>query len=105
MPEELTLEQEFRDFFESCIQLLLKKNHDYGDSWKDYRPETITDHIRAKAQRVAQLEELARTGATPAIPEDIPGELRDIVNYSVFRFLKMDEYDERSAQNRSERGS
>lgn len=41
------LEQYFRVYFEECIQLMLLKNHDYGNSWLSDRPTTLTEQKRS----------------------------------------------------------
>ena len=42
----------------------IQKNHDYGDSWRKMRTTVIslTDKIRAKAERIANIEDLQMQG-------------------------------------------
>ena len=42
-------------------RLLLAKNHDYGEAWRQMRVASITDLILMKLHRVKQLETLAAT--------------------------------------------
>ena len=71
-----------------CQALMLRKNHDYGDSWKHMRIISITDQMVTKAQRLLQLEELEATGKSSEVAEGPESEYRDIVNYAIFESLK-----------------
>jgi hypothetical protein len=64
---------------------LLKKNHDYGEAWRDMRVTSFTDLILMKLLRIKQIEDNA--GATQ-ISEGVDGGYEDMVNYSVFALIK-----------------
>lgn len=84
--------QELRGFFwavfTQCTDLMLKKNHDYGNSWYDDRATTITDTIRHKLDRIRRLEDLRANGEQAEVAEGIESELFDCINYCVFRIIK-----------------
>lgn len=64
----------------------MKKTHDYGTAWRILRPESITDQIFIKAQRIRTLEEKK----VSKVGEDITGEYIGIVNYCVIALMQID---------------
>jgi len=67
---------------------MLKKNHDYGEAWRDMRIASLTDLILMKLLRIKQIED--NKGKT-MVSEGIDSGYRDIVNYAAFALIKMDE--------------
>jgi hypothetical protein len=70
---------------EHTRQLMLDKNHDYGEAWRDMRVSSFTDLILMKLLRIKQIEDNA--GLT-LVSEGIDANYRDILNYSVFALIK-----------------
>ncbi len=70
-------------------ELMLRKNHDYGESWKEMRPASITDQILVKVLRIRRLEELQAKGEQALVAEGIESEYVDILNYAVFGVLRL----------------
>lgn len=68
--------------------LLLAKNHDYGEAWRDMRVSSYVDLILMKILRTKQIEDL--DGAT-LVSEGIDANYMDMVNYSVFAVIKLTE--------------
>lgn len=68
--------------------LMLKKNHDYGEAWRDMRVSSITDLILMKLLRIKQIEE--NEGKT-LISEGLKSNYQDILNYSVFALILLNE--------------
>src|SRR5690606_10022692 len=68
--------------------LMLKKNHDYGEAWRDMSQESLVDLILVKLMRIRQI--LANNGET-AVSEGVDGNLMDIVNYAVFALILIQE--------------
>lgn len=66
--------------------LMLAKNHDYGEAWRDMRISSLTDLILMKIHRVKQIED--NNGATIA-SEGIYANYQDMLNYAVFALIKM----------------
>jgi hypothetical protein len=67
-------------------QLMLDKNHDYGEAWRDMRISSLTDLILMKIFRVKQIED--NKGKT-IISEGIDANYMDMINYSVFALIKL----------------
>lgn len=65
--------------------LLLDKNHDYGEAWREMRLRSLTDLILMKLLRIKQIEDNA--GQT-LVSEGVDAGYRDIINYSVFALIK-----------------
>ncbi len=68
--------------------LLQDKNHDYDEAWRNMRISSITDIILMKLLRVKQIED--NQGRT-LISEGIKANYQDIINYSVFALIKLQE--------------
>ena len=70
------------------LSLLLDKNHDYGEAWRDMRVSSITDIILMKLLRVKQIED--NEGKTK-VSEGYDGNYRDMINYAVFALIKLNQ--------------
>lgn len=68
--------------------LLSRKNHDYGEAWRDMRLGSLIDIILMKLLRIKQIED--NNGYTVA-SEGIDANYYDIINYSVFALIKISE--------------
>ncbi|MFN7913094.1 MAG: DUF1599 domain-containing protein [Bacteroidota bacterium] len=68
-------------------QLMLDKNHDYGEAWRDMRVSSLTDLILMKIFRVKQIED--NKGQT-IISEGVDANYMDMINYSAFALIKLD---------------
>ena len=68
--------------------LMLKKNHDYGEAWRDMRISSITDLIYQKVLRTKQIEDNA--GKT-IVSEGLDANYFDMLNYAVFCLIKFSE--------------
>ncbi len=69
------------------IDLFQRKNHDYGEAWREMRVSSITDIILMKLLRVKQIED--NKGKTLA-SEGVDANYQDMINYSVFCLIKME---------------
>lgn len=69
-------------------RLMMSKNADYGEAWRDMRLHSYTDLILTKLMRVKQIE--ANNGAT-IVSEGIAANYQDMINYSVFALIKRNE--------------
>lgn len=67
--------------------LMLNKNHDYGEAWRDMRVNSLTDLILQKLLRVKQIENNA--GKT-LVSEGIDANYQDMINYAVFALIHLD---------------
>ncbi|NLJ16608.1 MAG: DUF1599 domain-containing protein [Clostridiales bacterium] len=77
----------FDKIFDNAKQLMIKKNHDYGDAWKSMQISSITDMIVIKLSRVKNI--LKNNGKLLA-SENINAQLYDVINYCVFALIKME---------------
>ena len=66
--------------------LMMAKNHDYGEAWRDMRVSSLTDLILMKILRVKQIED--NKGKT-VISEGIDANYSDMLNYSVFALIHL----------------
>ena len=79
---EITFNQKVRE----TKDLMLDKNHDYGEVWRDMRVSSLTDLILMKILRVKQIED--NDGKTLA-SEGVKGNYQDMVNYAIFALIKL----------------
>lgn len=89
-PFEVPAEQVMKSYDEKVnytIDLFQRKNHDYGEAWRDMRISSITDIILMKLLRVKQIED--NKGKTLA-SEGIDANYQDMINYAVFCLIKME---------------
>lgn len=68
--------------------LMMQKNHDYGEAWRDMSQPSFVDLILVKLLRIKQI--LANNGQT-IVSEGIDANFADIINYGIFALIKMDE--------------
>ena len=90
-PEELpvaTVEQLYNEKIATAKKLMLDKNHDYGEAWREMSQESFVDLILAKILRIKQI--IANKGQT-IISEGIDANFYDIINYAVFGLILIDE--------------
>ncbi len=64
--------------------LMLDKNHDYGEAWREMSQESFTDLIMAKLLRIKNI--LSNDGKTIA-SEGIDANYYDIINYAAFALI------------------
>jgi hypothetical protein len=73
-------------YSKEAFELMMKKNHDYGEAWRDMRVSSLTDLILMKILRVKQIED--NNGST-IISEGIDANYFDMLNYSVFAMIHL----------------
>lgn len=86
---DLPLETALADYDRAVaetLDLLMAKNHDYGEAWREMRVSSITDIILMKLLRIKQIED--NQGKT-LVSEGVEANYRDIVNYSVYALILM----------------
>jgi hypothetical protein len=74
----------YDSYMNSAIELMKKKNHDYGEAWRDMRVSSLTDLILMKILRIKQIED--NDGKT-SISEGIDANYYDMLNYAVFALI------------------
>ena len=83
-----TVEQLYNQKIATAKQLMLDKNHDYGEAWREMSQESYVDLILAKILRIKQI--IANKGQT-IISEGIDANYYDIINYAVFGLILIEE--------------
>lgn len=68
--------------------LMMRKNHDYGEAWREMSKEGIVDMIMAKIIRIKTI--LEHDGRTIA-SEGVEGNYFDIINYAIFDLIHYSE--------------
>ena len=69
-----------------CRNLFNKKLKDYGTSWRILRPESVTDQIYIKANRIRSFEIKKES----KVDEGIFSEFIAIVNYGVIGLIQLE---------------
>lgn len=78
----------FNQEMDETKQLMMAKNHDYGEAWRDMRISSYTDLILQKLLRIKQIED--NSGKT-LVSEGLEANYRDMINYAVFALIKFAE--------------
>jgi hypothetical protein len=88
LPEGTPMEMEpatavaaYRDQAQGNVDLLLDKNHDYDEAWRQMRVPSITDIILMKLLRIKQIE---GNGGQTIVSEGVESGYRDMYNYAAF---------------------
>ncbi len=68
-----------------AAELMLDKNHDYGEAWRMMRVGSMVDLILMKLRRIKQIED--NEGHT-LVSEGVEGGYMDIINYSIFCLIR-----------------
>ena len=79
-------EQECRTILRTCRELFAKKLHDYGAAWRILRPESLTDQIYIKAERIRGIQMRGHA----AVDEGIEPEFIGIVNYGLIGMIQLE---------------
>ena len=81
---------ECMELYDSMIdktrELMMNKNHDYGEAWREMRVSSLTDLILQKLLRVKQIED--NQGNT-LVSEGIDANYTDIINYAIFALIHL----------------
>lgn len=77
---------DYQYFVNEARALMQKKNHDYGEVWREMRVSSITDLIYQKVLRTKQIED--NQGKT-LVSEGLEANYYDMLNYAVFCMIKL----------------
>jgi len=86
LSHEVTLNK-YLNNLNTAKELMMRKNHDYGEAWRNMRISSYTDLILMKLKRTKQIED--NLGKT-LISEGIEANYLDMINYSVFAMIKLE---------------
>lgn len=70
------------------LDLMMDKNHDYGEAWREMRVESMVDLVLVKLLRIKQIED---NGGMTLVSEGVEGGYMDIINYSLFCLVRLSE--------------
>ncbi|MCR4766078.1 MAG: DUF1599 domain-containing protein [Bacteroidaceae bacterium] len=73
-------------YAKTTLELMLAKNHDYDEAWRNMRITSYTDLILMKINRTKQIEDLA---GNTLVSEGVDANYMDMINYSVFGLIKL----------------
>ena len=82
----MSTNEEFQTILHRCRELFLKKNHDYGTAWRILRPESLTDQLYIKANRIRSLQ----VKGVALVDEGIVPEFVGIVNYAIMGLIQLE---------------
>ncbi len=83
-----TVSQWFDKKIHFAQEVMMDKNHDYGEAWRDMSQESFVDLILMKLLRIRQI--VSNDGKT-LISEGIDANFVDIINYSLFALILIKE--------------
>lgn len=83
-----SLLQSFDSYIKKTKELMMQKNHDYGEIWRSMLVSTFTDMLLMRINRIHQI--LANKGQTLA-SEGIDSNFMDMINYSIFALIRLSE--------------
>lgn len=78
----------YNKYIYAARDLMLNKNHDYDEAWRNMRVSSLTDIILMKLLRVKQIED--NDGKT-FVSEGLDANYFDIINYAVFALIQLQE--------------
>lgn len=84
--QQKTTDEQFTDALNMCRDIFSKKLHDYGASWRIMRPQSVTDQIYIKANRIRSIEE----SGISLVGEPILPEFMAIVNYGIVGLIQLE---------------
>lgn len=76
----------YNEKIEDATALMLNKNHDYDEAWREMRVSSFTDIILQKLLRTKEIE--SNHGKT-IISEGIDANYMDMINYAFFALIKI----------------
>ncbi|HLW08223.1 MAG TPA: DUF1599 domain-containing protein [Marinilabiliaceae bacterium] len=79
-------DEQFEHVINVCRDVFEKKMKDYGAAWRILRPESVTDQILIKAQRIRSLQ----TKGISKVDEGVRPEFIGIVNYSAMALIQLE---------------
>lgn len=78
--------ERYQHYVHTAKELMMDKNHDYGEAWRDMRISSLTDIILMKIFRLKQIED---NDGKVLISEGPEGSYNDIINYAMFALIKL----------------
>ena len=90
-PEELAmptdkLQERYNHYIHAAKDLMMSKNHDYDEAWRQMRISSITDIILMKIYRTKSIED--HQGNT-LVSEGLDANYYDMINYAMFCLIRL----------------
>ena len=82
----LSTDEQFKCAFRKCREVFCDKLLDYGASWRIMRPQSVTDQIYIKANRIRSIEE---SNGVTMVNEGVLPEFIGIVNYGIIGLIQL----------------
>ncbi|MCQ2283647.1 MAG: DUF1599 domain-containing protein [Bacteroidales bacterium] len=76
----------YSKYIHAAKDLMMNKNHDYGEAWRQMRISSLDDIILMKLFRVKSIED--HHGNT-IVSEGLDANYYDIINYSMFALIRL----------------
>ena len=81
----MTTEEQYHSSIKVCRDVFVKKLSDYGAAWRIMRPQSITDQLFIKANRIRSIE----TKGVSKVEEGFFSEFIAIVNYGIIGLIQL----------------
>ena len=78
--------EKYTKYIYKARDLMLNKNHDYDEAWRNMRVSSLDDIILMKLLRIKQIED--NEGKT-IVSEGLDANYFDIINYAIFALIKL----------------
>lgn len=78
--------QLYDEYIQEARALMLRKNHDYGEAWREMLPSSLTDIILTKINRN---KSITSHDNQTLISEGCDGNYFDMLNYAVFYLIQL----------------
>lgn len=78
----------YDEYIAEAKALMQRKNHDYGEAWREMFPSSLTDIILTKINRN---KSIASHDNKTLISEGADGNLFDMLNYAIFYLIQLAE--------------
>lgn len=96
--DELSVEQA-SDLYDQTVQsvkeIMISKNHDYGEAWREMSQQSLVDLILVKLLRMKQI--LENDGKT-LISEGLDANYTDMLNYAAFALILIEQQNQQKPQ-------
>lgn len=76
----------YKEMINNATALMMNKNHDYDEAWREMRVSSFTDIILQKLMRTKEIEN--HNGRT-IISEGVDANYMDMINYAIFALIKI----------------
>jgi hypothetical protein len=79
--------KEHQDHLQNAKELMIRKNHDYSEAWRQMRISSLTDLVLTKLLRIKQIQQ---NGGSTIASEGVDANYYDIINYCIFALIRLE---------------